>query len=248
VSLVDWDNIPDWSKEAYLSAQATPDLTSLVQEIIDRPGWESGNGMAFIISGTGEQHAYSHDGDALKAPKLIIAYSISATTVVVNDLAPPLIHSFTIPTHTYDTVGPFAGAFNVTTTVFDGDDVGVGSVLAHVRYGTDGDTDYQSPIPKKTSTQGSAFPLKFVVTNYIGDEVLTPHSLPWITVDSGSGPIPGVCGNTNSEFAAWGGGHYQCNLDTSTIPKGDVTIAINLDDGIDPSTIPLDREAKVKID
>jgi hypothetical protein len=249
------NNIPDWSPNEAGSTQATPDLTSLVQKIIDKPGWESRNGMAFIISGAGEQHAYSHEGDTSKAPKLIISYSISANTVIVNDVDAPqiledLTHSFTIPTHVYDTVGPFAGAFNVTATVFDGDDVGVGSVLVHVRYGTDGVSDYQPPSPKSKSTQGSAIPLKFVVTNFFGDEVLTPHSLPWITVNSTAntlGPVNGTCGNTNSEFAAWGGGHYQCNLDTALIPPGDVIIAINLDDGIVPSTISADREVIVEI-
>ena len=41
--------------------QRTPDLTSLVREVIARPGWTSGNALAFIISGTGHRTAESAD-------------------------------------------------------------------------------------------------------------------------------------------------------------------------------------------
>ncbi len=36
---VDWTNIPDWSNNEVGSDTQTPDITSLVQEVIDRPGW-----------------------------------------------------------------------------------------------------------------------------------------------------------------------------------------------------------------
>jgi len=84
VAFVDWEDhnnvneIPDWSPREAGTTQTTPDLASLVQEVIDKPGWAPGNGMAFIISGTGEQHAFSYDGSPSLAPKLIIAYTISA--------------------------------------------------------------------------------------------------------------------------------------------------------------------------
>ena len=42
--------------------QQTPDLATLVQEVVDRPGWNAGNAMAFIIAGTGERVAESYDG------------------------------------------------------------------------------------------------------------------------------------------------------------------------------------------
>jgi len=250
---VTWDNIPDWNDGDTSSAQLTPDLTSLVQEIIDKPGWVSGNGMVFRISGTGDHHAFSSDIPDKKAPripKLIITYT---TVVVFTGPAPPTTHQFVIPSHTYSTVGPFDGAFNVTANVFDGDDVGVNvsPILVHVRYATDNKSDYESPFPKKNVLQGSTIPVKFVVTNVFGVEVQTPHSYPIITTDDGSGKIPGFCfdkrTNTTSPFAKWGGSNYHCNLLTATLEPGTYTIAINLDDGIDPSTISDDREFTVKI-
>ncbi len=41
--------------------QRTPELATLVQEIVNRPGWASGNPLAFIISGTGHRTADSFD-------------------------------------------------------------------------------------------------------------------------------------------------------------------------------------------
>ncbi|MDB6033180.1 MAG: hypothetical protein JWM16_3518 [Verrucomicrobiales bacterium] len=41
--------------------QQTPDLSALVREVINRPGWSMGNAMAFIISGTGHRTAESAD-------------------------------------------------------------------------------------------------------------------------------------------------------------------------------------------
>src|SRR2546427_9062316 len=34
-------------------AECTPDLSAVLQEIVNRPGWASGNSVVFIITGTG---------------------------------------------------------------------------------------------------------------------------------------------------------------------------------------------------
>ena len=51
-------------------AQRTPELRSLVQTIIDRPGWARGNAIVFVISGTGKRVAESYDGSTSQAPRL----------------------------------------------------------------------------------------------------------------------------------------------------------------------------------
>ena len=56
------------------SGQRTPDLTTVIQEIADRPGWQSGQAMAFIISGSGNRVAVSYDGDAENAPLLHVEF------------------------------------------------------------------------------------------------------------------------------------------------------------------------------
>ena len=50
----------------------TPDLTTVVQEIVNRGGWQSGNSMAFIISGAGKRVADSYNGNPATAPRLRI--------------------------------------------------------------------------------------------------------------------------------------------------------------------------------
>lgn len=55
--------------------QRTPDLSAIIQEIINRPGWNSGNSLALILTGRGKRTAESWDGDHAGTPLLIITYS-----------------------------------------------------------------------------------------------------------------------------------------------------------------------------
>src|SRR5439155_1311209 len=70
-----------WSSAAWTSgetaaAERTPDLTAIIQEIVNRPGWASGNALAIIISGTatGNRTGYTYDGSSTSAPLLHIEY------------------------------------------------------------------------------------------------------------------------------------------------------------------------------
>jgi hypothetical protein len=56
------------------AAQRTPDLTALVQEVVNRPGWDFGNAMVFLVSGSGTRTAESFDGSAASAPLLHVEY------------------------------------------------------------------------------------------------------------------------------------------------------------------------------
>lgn len=64
---------PAWKSGQTTSAQRTVDLRSLVQEVVRRPGWRAGNALAFVMTGSGERRASSHDGVA--APLLHLAYT-----------------------------------------------------------------------------------------------------------------------------------------------------------------------------
>ena len=50
--------------------QRTPDLSAVIQEVVSRPGWVSGNALAIIITGSGHRTARSYDGKALGAALL----------------------------------------------------------------------------------------------------------------------------------------------------------------------------------
>jgi chitodextrinase len=70
---------PDWTAiGAAGDAQRTPDLSGLVQEIVDRPGWSSGSALVLLVSGTGTRTAESFEGLAAGAALLRIEYRVEA--------------------------------------------------------------------------------------------------------------------------------------------------------------------------
>ncbi|MFT2007421.1 alkaline phosphatase PhoX [Pontibacter sp. 13R65] len=56
------------------AAQATPELKTVVQEIVSRPGWQFGNALSLIITGTGRRNAHAFDGSAGMAPQLVVEF------------------------------------------------------------------------------------------------------------------------------------------------------------------------------
>ncbi|MCB0190947.1 MAG: hypothetical protein KDJ65_03285 [Anaerolineae bacterium] len=66
---VAWSNIGEAGPD-----QRTPDLSSVIQEIVDRSGWSGGNSLAIIITGSGERTAESFNGSQTGAPLLHIEY------------------------------------------------------------------------------------------------------------------------------------------------------------------------------
>ncbi|MDH3475616.1 MAG: M12 family metallo-peptidase [Rhodospirillales bacterium] len=92
---VSW-SIPAWTVVG--ERHESPDLAAVVQELVDDPGWRSGNAMVFLLSGTGRRVAASYDGDAAGAATLRIEWtapsnsppafdagSVTATNAVENE-------------------------------------------------------------------------------------------------------------------------------------------------------------------
>ena len=82
---VAWDEIPGWTLN---TEYQSPDIMSVIQEIIDRPGWSSGNALVLFWDdfddrsdhgGDKRRHSYSHDNDPAKTPLLHIEYLDLAT-------------------------------------------------------------------------------------------------------------------------------------------------------------------------
>ncbi len=74
-------NPPDWNLVGEQSAaQQTTDISSIIQEIVDRPGYAINNSMAIVITGTGERTAESYDGSPSQAAQLCIEYAIICQT------------------------------------------------------------------------------------------------------------------------------------------------------------------------
>lgn len=71
------NNAVGWSPPGWTvisSKQQTPPLASVVQEIVSLGNWQSGNSIAFVISGSGRRAAESHNGEQANAPLLHIEY------------------------------------------------------------------------------------------------------------------------------------------------------------------------------
>jgi uncharacterized repeat protein (TIGR01451 family) len=77
---VAWPAVAPWTTGTDYS---TPNLNTVVQELVDRSGWVSGNSMVFIVTGSGSRSAESWDnsGEAgttgTNQPRLVIEYQVN---------------------------------------------------------------------------------------------------------------------------------------------------------------------------
>ncbi len=73
-AFVSWEPVP-WTTTGQAGPdQQTPNITSVIQEIVNRQDWSSGNSMVIIITGTGERTAEAYNGDSAGAPLLHVEY------------------------------------------------------------------------------------------------------------------------------------------------------------------------------
>ncbi len=69
---------PAWSTAgARTAAQQTPDLSTLVQAVVGRPGWVRGNALAVQVTGSGRRTAEAFEGTF--APLLHVEYTTGGT-------------------------------------------------------------------------------------------------------------------------------------------------------------------------
>ncbi len=78
----DWPTVGAAGKD-----QRTPDLSSIVQEIVNRPGYTQSSAISFIIAGTGERTAEAYEGDAGSAALLVVDYTFGMES---TDVAPSI--------------------------------------------------------------------------------------------------------------------------------------------------------------
>jgi hypothetical protein len=83
--------------------QQTPDLAAVIQEIVDRPGWTTGNSLVLLVTGSGQRIAESFDGKPSAAPLLHLEYGVQGNQLPVVDAGPD--QTFTLPTTTAQLAG-----------------------------------------------------------------------------------------------------------------------------------------------
>jgi len=72
-----WKKLLLWTSG---NVEQSPDISQVIQKVVDRPLWKSGNALSLFITGEGDRDAHSYDSDPLRAPLLYIEYTSAATT------------------------------------------------------------------------------------------------------------------------------------------------------------------------
>jgi len=80
--------------------QRTPNLASIIQEIIGQPGWGAGNSLVMIITGNGKRVAEPYEIDPARAPLLHIEYTMPATSINATTVSPTITVTSVLPTPT----------------------------------------------------------------------------------------------------------------------------------------------------
>jgi hypothetical protein len=70
-----WANLAPWSAGQAGSNQQTPELAPVIREIVGRAGWQSGNALVLVVTGSGHRTATSYDGSASAAPLLHVEFT-----------------------------------------------------------------------------------------------------------------------------------------------------------------------------
>ncbi len=154
--------------------QRTPNLAPILQEIVNRPGWQSGNSAAFIITGTGTRRAYGYEGNPCDAAMLHIEWEMGAPNnppVAVDDSA-------TVAEDSIDNI------IDVLTndTDLDGDTLSVTAVGT----ASHGSVTLTAGVVKYTPTSNYVGPDSFTYT--VSDGLLTDEGLVSITVTNVNDP------------------------------------------------------------
>jgi hypothetical protein len=76
-----WSPAPWPAVAAVGPDQRVTGLAPLIQEVVNRPGWASGNALALLVTGSGVRTAEAFDGTAAGAPLLHVAYDLPGTSL-----------------------------------------------------------------------------------------------------------------------------------------------------------------------
>ncbi len=169
-----------WSKVDEVGlAQRTPDLSAVVQEIVDRPGWAPGNDLAFLITGSGTRTARAFESGAAKAPLLHVEWAAGEP-----DTTRPIV-TMNSPADGATVSGV------ITLSAVASDNIGVKGVQFRLDSKSIGGLDTTAPytITFDTATVGNdTVALSAVATDLSGNQATS--SPVTVTIDNGSVPPP----------------------------------------------------------
>src|SRR5439155_7997007 len=76
-----WGSLPAWTAGQAGNEQRTPELAGVIQEIVGRAGWRSGNALALFVTGSGHRTAVSYDGAPGSAALLHVELASAAAAL-----------------------------------------------------------------------------------------------------------------------------------------------------------------------
>ncbi len=114
----DWPTIGDSGPD-----QRTPNIAPVIQQIVSRSGWASGNAIVILITGSGKRTAESYDGDAAGAPMLHVDYTVGPVTT------PSASQSTVVASPTSITAGGETSTITVTARDAGGNPVAGATVV-----------------------------------------------------------------------------------------------------------------------
>ncbi|MEH6650223.1 MAG: PilC/PilY family type IV pilus protein [Motiliproteus sp.] len=75
---IGWNAAAAWTAETQYQSPAAPDLSPVIQEVVNRTDWCGGNSLSLLVSGTGLRVAKSYERNPSLAPRLDITYDVPA--------------------------------------------------------------------------------------------------------------------------------------------------------------------------
>jgi tartrate-resistant acid phosphatase type 5 len=137
-------NIPAWNTVGV--KQQSPDISAVIQEIVERNGWSPTNSVVLVISGSGHRTAEAYEGVPAAAPLLHVEYSTPA---------PPNA----VPTANFThTTSALTASFSDTSTDSDG------SIVSWLwNFGDGSSSTLQSP--SHAYSAAGTYPVSLTVTD-----------------------------------------------------------------------------------
>jgi len=122
---VDWNNIPAWDSTtgtAIGDKKQSPDISPIIQELVNRPGWVSGNSMVLIIDGPNAGGRRTTDVSGVTGPRLVVTYALEVPATPTPTITPTptpycTIGAVTTPSPLNLVVGGAAGSLQSNVTV-----------------------------------------------------------------------------------------------------------------------------------
>lgn len=149
--------------------EQTPALTTIVQEIVGRPDWDTGNSMAFVVTGAGWRVACAYEGFPASTAQLNIwwimtnRYTITATAEANGSISPAGAVEVGNGSNKTFTITADAN-YDITNVTVDGGPVGIAGTYTFTNVTTNhsinaqfGTNVYIPPLPTSTLPYTNSF-------------------------------------------------------------------------------------------